>query len=122
LGLTSNFSQKTCSCLTGFGWCIPFLGFHANGSLIAHIVVTSTTLRAVFGPAIPLAPQWTHIVQTWSQTNGLRLYIDGVLVAVRSINVGSYAASSTPMYVTRGNSLGGATELTADNVCVLYNS
>lgn len=131
---------------TGFGWCIPFLGFHANGSLIAHIVVTSTTLRAVFGPAIPLAPAWTHIVQTWSQTNGLRLYIDGALIAVRSINVGSYAASTTPMYVTLGNSLDGAThcavgqigspapfmgdmdefriysrELTADDVCTLYS-
>ena len=132
--------------ITGFGWCIPFLGFHANGSLVAHIVVSSVTIRAVFGPAIPLAPQWTHVVQTWSQTNGLRLYIDGALVAVRTINVGSYAASTIPMYVTLGNSLGGAShcavgqvgspapfigdmdefriyshELTTDDVCALYN-
>ncbi|CAF1334941.1 unnamed protein product [Rotaria sp. Silwood1] len=130
---------------SGLGWCIPFLGFAANGSIIAQML--NGIIRYVIGPSIPLAPTWTHIVETWGPVNGLRLYIDNVLVASTTSMANSYTASTVPNYVTLGNSLSGASicnggllgsmspfngdmdefriysrELTADDICTLYTS
>ncbi|CAF3914490.1 unnamed protein product [Rotaria sp. Silwood1] len=130
---------------SGLGWCIPFLGFATNGSIIAQML--NGIIRYVIGPSIPLAPTWTHIIETWGPVNGLRLYIDNVLVASTTSMANSYTASTVPNYVTLGNSLSGASvcnggllgsmspfngdidefriysrELTANDICTLYTS
>lgn len=88
---------------TGTGWYFPFIGFAANGSIVAQMY--SLAAHSVTGPSILLYPFWTHIVQTWSTANGLRLYVNSALVASTNSMGGSYVASSQPNYVTLGNSL-----------------
>ena len=130
---------------SGLGWCIPFIGFAANGSIVAQMY--NAIVRSVMGPSIPLAPVWTHIVQTWSPGVGLRLYINNVLVASTISMAGSYTASGVPNYITLGNSLNGSStcnpgilgslspfhgdidefriysrELNADDICTLYTN
>ncbi|UJR07898.1 hypothetical protein I4U23_012180 [Adineta vaga] len=83
---------------TGLGWCLPFIGFATNGSIVAQML--NSAVRSVIGPSIPLAPTWTHIVETWHPTNGLRLYINNALVASTNVLVNAYTASSTPAYIT----------------------
>jgi hypothetical protein len=96
------------------------------------------------GPTLSTCSVWYQIVQTWSSTNGLRLYIDNVLVASNP-SVTTYAASGVSDYVTVGNRpssgcttgvIGSQTafygdiddfriysrELTADDVCALYQN
>jgi hypothetical protein len=88
----------------GQGWCIPFMGIAANGSVIAQIFNAGAV--TIWGPSISMAPVWSHIAQTWSPTNGLRLYINNVLVAFQTLDV-TYAASGVSNFVTLSNSLNG---------------
>lgn len=60
------------------GWCLPKLGFSSNGTLVAQSWMGSVVV--INGPMIP-TNNWTHIVETWSSANGLRLYINGGLYA-----------------------------------------
>ena len=86
---------------------MPFLGFADNGSFtdqinngIGRIAVQDPTF------SIP-ASFWSHVVQTWSSTNGLRLYINNVLVASRLASATTYVASGNVMFLTLGNALNG---------------
>jgi Concanavalin A-like lectin/glucanases superfamily len=88
---------------SGLGWCFPFIGFAANGSLVAKMF--NSNPRSVIGPSVPISSTWTHVVQTWSPTSGLRLYMDNVLIAFTTSMATSYTASSQPNYITLGNSL-----------------
>lgn len=90
---------------SGLGWCMPFLGFHANGSLVAQMY--NGVFRSLIGPAIPLAPAWTHIVETWAPVIGPRLYINNILIPATVSMASSYNPTYASMYVTLGNSLSG---------------
>ncbi|CAF3954376.1 unnamed protein product [Adineta steineri] len=130
---------------TGAGsWCLSFIGFAPNGTLIAQIYDGTAIVSIIAPTVIPLSsPYWTHIVQTWSSTNGLRLYIDNILVASEPSAVTFVASSITPNYVTLASSfsatcltgginisnhyVGGlddfriySRELSANDVCTLY--
>ncbi|CAF1005617.1 unnamed protein product [Rotaria sordida] len=127
-------------------WCNSLLGFASNGALVAQIYdgsiqsVTASTL-------LSLSPSWTHVVQTWSPTSGLRLYVNNVLVASRSSATIFTATGTTPNYITlaNGRSASGSCaagaigvlgpfsgavddfriysrELTVTDVCALYSS
>ncbi|CAM4802336.1 unnamed protein product [Rotaria magnacalcarata] len=85
---------------TGSGaWCLPMIGFSSNGSIVSQTWNGNTFV--VIAP-IPPINSWTHIVQTWSSTNGLRLYINGGLYG--SVNVPVFAAGGASMCVLLGNS------------------
>lgn len=135
---TLVFVSQTAS---GSIWCFSFMGFAANGSIVGQI--WTSVARAVYGPALNTSSTWHHIVQTWSNINGLRLYIDNVLVASDPVAV-FYQASSVPNYVTLANRPNNACafgavalptyytgsiddfrtysrELTSDDVCALYS-
>ncbi len=125
----------------GSMWCIPFVGFANNGSIVAQMWTGSA--QYVFGPVLSTCSVWYQIVETWSSTNGLRLYIDNVLVSSNP-SVTAYSASGASDYVTVGNrpssgcTAGGmiglptafygdiddfrvySRELTAADVCALY--
>ena len=100
-------------------------------------------VRTVFGPDLSTSSGWHRVVQTWSSTNRLRLFVNNTLVAVNTVP-GSYSASSLPNNVKLGNrpingcSQGSITppypyrgdmddfriysrELTPDDICALYN-
>ncbi len=88
------------SAATGSGaWCLPMIGFSSNGSIVAQTWEGSSV--SVMGPILPINT-WTHIVQTYSSTNGLQLYINGGLYG--SATVTTYSASNLVMCVTLGSS------------------
>jgi hypothetical protein len=88
---------------SGNGWCLPFLGFSLNGSLIAQIYNGSIPLW-IGDPTMSVSKSvWSHVVQTWSSKNGLRLYINSVLVA--SHLYPTYVGSYVPDFVTLGNGI-----------------
>jgi hypothetical protein len=96
--------------VSGTGTCFPFIGFASNGSLIAQ-VKTNTNYVAVSYSSLSLIG-FSHIVQTWSSTNGLRLYVNTVLVS--SAVATTYAAASTWVnYVTLGGCLSGCASCSA---------
>jgi hypothetical protein len=90
---------------SGLGWCVPFIGFAANGSLVAQM--WNNGFVFVLSPSAPSLSVWTHVVQTWSSANGICLYVEGVLVASNLLSAASYIASSTSDYVTLANTLSG---------------
>ena len=120
------------------------MGFASNGSLVAQMF--NSIVRSVIGPSVPISSTWTHIVETWSPVNGLRLYMNNVLVASTTGMATSYTASTLPNYITLGSSLNGAfggcqagllgsmtefdgdidefrvysRELSADDICTLF--
>ncbi len=127
-------------------YCLRFLGFTTNGVFVAQIF-NGSGYPSVLDPANSIAISvWSHIVQTWSSTNGLRLYINNVLVASRLNSATIFSSSSAPLYLTLANGLSGAIicdsgpidhspyngdmddfrvysrELSADDVCTLYNN
>jgi hypothetical protein len=120
-------------------WCIPFIGFSSNGSLVAQL--WAGAVRSIYGPVVSTFV-WHQVVQTWSSTNGLRLYVDNDLVAAGT-TVTAYLASGLPDSIRLGsrpnNACSGGSigpqlafygdidefrvysrELTADDVCALY--
>ncbi|CAF0849601.1 unnamed protein product [Adineta steineri] len=75
-------------------WCVAFIGFHSSGKLIAQVYNSATV--AVIGPTINLNV-WTHVVETYSTTNGVTLYINGTLFG--STGATSYTASGVTDYI-----------------------
>ncbi|CAF1496506.1 unnamed protein product [Adineta steineri] len=89
----------------GYGYCSPHFGFSINGTVMAQIY-NGTGFVAVTDSTHSVATSvWSHLVQTWSSTNGIRLYINNVLVASNLISAGSYSGSGSPHYITLANSL-----------------
>ncbi|CAF1493322.1 unnamed protein product [Adineta steineri] len=84
------------------GWCLPFIGF-ASTTHLAIQIWGGTIAKYVLGPILPIN-SWTHIVQTWSSTSGLSLYINGELYAHDSTST-SYGASGVANYLTLASTL-----------------
>ena len=128
----------------GHGWCLPYIGFSLNGSLQAQIY-HGQGLVSIGDPNNSVSTLvWSHVVQTWSSTNGLRLYVNSVLVASYSAPVS--IVDRSPFYVTLGNALVGviycgfgtvtsspysgdmddfrvySRELSADDIYILYTN
>ncbi|CAF4459491.1 unnamed protein product [Rotaria socialis] len=62
--------------------CLPILGFTSLGSIVAQ-KRNSTTVVSIVGPVI--SPHtWVHIAHTYSPSDGIRLFINGTLVASSS--------------------------------------
>ena len=90
----------------GRAWCIPFIGLHSNGSIVAQLFIGGGLVPCVIGASTSSFTAWTHVVETWSTTNGLRLYIDGALTGTLS-SVTNYVTSGVSNFITLGNSLSG---------------
>lgn len=98
-GTILHLSQYT----DGTGWCVQFIGLSSTGQIVVH-GYSSSGMVQVTGPVLVVG-QWVHIVETYSQTNGLRLYVNGVLYGQSSPFV--YASSGVPMTITLGSYLNG---------------
>ncbi|CAF0924772.1 unnamed protein product [Didymodactylos carnosus] len=81
------------------GWCIPFIGFSASGAIVAQVYDHTLSVVFVNGPVLAINI-WSHIVETFSPTNGLQLYINGYLYI--STTVSTYSASLAQNYITTG--------------------
>ncbi len=88
----------------GSDFCITYLGFASNGSLIAQIL-TNTGYVGISYSNLSLNT-YSHVVQTWSSTNGLRLYVNNILIATQTATT-SVASSAWVNYVTIGSCLNG---------------
>nr|ACD54691.1 DUF1628-like protein [Adineta vaga] len=60
----------------GGGFCYPITGLDSSGRIVFQLL--GGAFADVVGTVPPLN-EWTHIAQTYSPSNGLRLYINGVL-------------------------------------------
>ena len=90
---------------TGFSsWCLPMIGFHANESLVVQ--TSNGAVISLIGPILPLNV-WTHLLVSWSATNGFRLYLSGQLY--QSVSASTYTSSGTTMCILLGHSYFGST-------------
>lgn len=98
-GTVMHLSSRTDGAQTN-AWCLNIIGFTSGG----QIAVNSWNGGNVFvtGPTAALNT-WTHVAGTYSATNGLRLYVNGVLIGA-SATFG-FSAGGVPMTITLGSSL-----------------
>lgn len=89
---------------TGNGLCMPLLGFNSSGSLIAQFS------SFIVAESILSVNVWTHVVQIFSITNGLQLYINGILRQTDLATITSPPYQS--MYVTVANQQPGVSSCT----------
>ena len=92
------------SSIDGTGWCLQLIGLSALGEIIINGFNASSTVPLT-GPVL-VVDQWVHIVETYSASNGLRLYVNGALYGQSSPFV--RITSGVPMTVTLGKSLNGS--------------
>jgi hypothetical protein len=92
---------------TGAG-CYSPLALNATGQPVATVVTNSSGGNAQAGAGFGIATGiWTHLAATWSPTNGLRLYVNGVWVAANAGATTYYGSgAAAPDFVTLGSSLG----------------
>lgn len=81
----------------GSAWCMPFMGFDSDSRLT--IQGFNGYAFSVIGPTLSVN-EWTHVAQTYSYTNGITLYINGIQVGTSGST--SYSASGIPNYVFVG--------------------
>lgn len=86
---------------TGLGWCIALLGLSTIGQIVANYWAGS--VFSIVGPTV-LPNTWTHVVSTYSPSNGQRLFVNGVQY-VSSTGSYNFIASGNPMTITLGSSL-----------------
>ena len=105
ISVTSNGTiLHVSSALDGTGWCLQLIGLNSLGQIIATGYDGTSNMPQVTGPVLTVG-FWVHIAYTYSQTNGIRLYVNGVLSGQTSAFV--YAKPSAPLTVTLGQPLNG---------------
>ena len=82
------------------------LGFSSSGVLYAQSTNYTSTVITLGGPTVPLN-NWTYVTITYSSTNGLRLYINSLLVN-STTTAFTFISSGSPNTITLGNGLSGA--------------
>ncbi|CAF2150011.1 unnamed protein product [Rotaria magnacalcarata] len=79
------------------GWCVPFVGLNSAGNIISQGWTSSSEAVVVTGPTLSLNV-WTHIVSSYSSTNGVRLWVNGALIGATGGFV--YSSSGVPNSIT----------------------
>lgn len=87
---------------TGIG-CVSLLGFDITGRIIAIPTVKSVSDFFVVGPMM-IINKWIHICQTYSRTDGFRLYVNGTLISEMSGSANWSNSINSPI-LTLGNPL-----------------
>jgi len=98
-GTIMHLSSRTDGAQTN-AWCLPIMGLTSSGQIAINSWNGNNV--PITGPVVPLYT-WTHIVATYSSTNGESLYVNGTLWA--SVGAYSFAAGGVPMTITLGSSL-----------------
>lgn len=88
----------------GLGWCLPIIGLSSSSQIVGQNWHTSGVTVGIIGPVLPLA-SWTHIVTSYSSTNGVRLWVNGTLIG--STGPFSYNPSNAANTISLGNSPSG---------------
>jgi hypothetical protein len=79
------------------------MGFSSIGQII--VTARSNSSREVIGPVLP-TNVWTHVVSTYSTTNGTQLYLNGTFInGTGPMNI---SASNQVNIITLVNSMNGS--------------
>jgi len=81
---------------------MPIIGLTSSYNIVAQNYDYGVV--SIMGPILPFEA-WTHVVTSYSATNGLRLWVNGTLV--NSSNPFTYVSSGVPDTITLGSSLNG---------------
>jgi len=83
-------------------WCVDMMGFTYAGQIAFH---TNGASSQITGPFVSTL-QWTHIVFTYSNTDGQTMYINGVQYLTAN-GTTTYSASGSIDWLTIGYNFGG---------------
>ena len=79
------------------GWCYTLMGLTYMGQIT--MLVYNGNVPLIIGSLIPVRT-WTHLGHTYSQTNGVQMYINGILTATSGST--TWGSSSTIDYLNIG--------------------
>lgn len=82
---------------------MPIIGLSSSKQIVGQSY-HGAAISAV-GPILPV-DVWTHVVSSYSATNGVRLWVNGSLV--NASGVFNYISSNVPNFITLASSLSGA--------------
>ncbi|CAF0905837.1 unnamed protein product [Didymodactylos carnosus] len=80
-------------------YCAPFIGLSPTGQIVVQ-GSWSDPIVALTGPYIPEG-EWTHVAETYSSTNGIRLYLNGTFID--TTGPFSYVGAGVPVTLTLSN-------------------
>jgi Concanavalin A-like lectin/glucanases superfamily len=63
-------------------------GLTSTGFVTVNVFDSSNNVISATASSVLLLNTWTHIAQTFSTSNGIRLYINGVIAATASASTG----------------------------------
>lgn len=91
-----------CNTNCASNWCMPFIGLTLTGKIVIQSWSSTSggTLITLTGPTV-FANVWTHIAYVYSPTNGLLLYLNGILFQQSSVF--SCLGSGSANYIYFGN-------------------
>jgi hypothetical protein len=83
-------------------WCLAFIGFASGGEIVIQSwgTVNNTNMVSLTGLVLSINV-WTHVVQPYSSSNGMCLYVNGVLFNQSTTFI--YTAGNLPGYVYLGS-------------------
>jgi hypothetical protein len=90
------------STTSGIGWCLSMVQIRSGKAYIVGYIGSAVT---VTGATTLLPNTWYHIVHTWSPSDGLQLYVNGVLDG--STPQATFASSGASDYVKVGGPASG---------------
>jgi hypothetical protein len=86
----------------GSGLCYDLLSLSSSGALIIQLMQAAAVVNGTIGPVMP-TNVWTHIAVVFGTTNGLRIYINGLLSSTSLGVLQNQNGVNFPQYVTLGN-------------------
>lgn len=98
-GTIMHLSSRTDGAQTS-AWCLPIMGLTTAGQIAINSWNNSNV--PITGPTM-VVNTWTHVVATYSPSNGERLYVNGTLRG--SVGAYSFSAGGAAMTITLGSSL-----------------
>jgi hypothetical protein len=90
--------QKSVLSNASGGWCYSLMGLNGAGQIVS--IIYTSNIPIVVGPIITVRT-WTHIGYTYNTTNGIRLYVNGVLFG--STGPVSWSSSGTIDWLSFGS-------------------
>ena len=85
-------------------WSVPMIGFNKDGYLTIQTLSLYGIYSATYNYSLLPLNTWTHVCMTYSSTNGIRLFVNGLLVISNNVFT-DYKASSDRCTITIGTSL-----------------
>lgn len=86
---------------SGVSWSMPMLGFTSAGKVGVQACTTSGAV-SITGPVVTIGV-WTHLTVTYSQSNKLRLWVNGTQSGISSTTFNS-SSINAPVTITLGTS------------------